>query len=106
MAQVRVSRPRAHGASGEESAPEAAFQVWGRLRAWADEYNHERERLFDQLLVRLDQISSGGDGFEEWAALRIAARLPVDLPPEAWFTRLEEIAAPDTVEPIGFPIAA
>jgi LysW-gamma-L-lysine carboxypeptidase len=56
-------------------------------------------------------MDSGGDGFEEWASLRMGARLPLDLPPERWYEQISNDPALSnipgiSIEPIGFPIPA
>lgn len=89
---VRVQRALAHTAGRQESACEGAVAAWLALQAWAAEFNSGRERAFDQLMLTLRGMESGGDGFDEWAELRIGARLPVDLPPADWFARVDQLA--------------
>ncbi len=112
---VTARREMAHSARADETAAEAAFAVWGKVRAWVDEFNADKEKAFDQLLVSLRGISSGDDGFETWASLNIGARLPETLTctqsgarsvPEAWYTQLEMLAAPEHVERRSFAIPA
>jgi LysW-gamma-L-lysine carboxypeptidase len=94
------------GAVEEERDSEAAVEMWLRINKWSDEFNGGRERAFDRLLLTLRGMESGGDGFEEWARLRIGARLPVDLDPPAWFERLQQLADGAQMERLGFPIPA
>ncbi len=110
-ATITIRRSRAHTAAQGESACEAAVQVWDSLKAWSVAFNAERTRSFDQLLPTLRGMTSGGDGFEEWAALQIGTRLPLDLPPQEWYAKLNQMPgvadAPGvSIEPTGFPIAA
>jgi LysW-gamma-L-lysine carboxypeptidase len=56
-------------------------------------------------------MDSGGDGFEEWASLRVGARLPLDIPPECWYEQLSGdpglASMPGiSIQPAGFPIPA
>ncbi|MBT3713563.1 MAG: M20/M25/M40 family metallo-hydrolase, partial [Anaerolineae bacterium] len=90
----------------DETASEAAFAVWGRVQAWADEVNTDKKRAFEQILVSLRGLSSGDDGFETWASLQVGARLPVDISPDDWYTKLDELAAPESIERSGFAIPA
>ena len=103
---VSVHRALAHTAGRQESACEAAVAIWQTLQAWAESFNTGRERAFEQLMLTLRGMESGGDGFEEWARLRIGARLPLDLPPSAWFARVDELAASAKVERRGFALPA
>jgi [amino group carrier protein]-lysine/ornithine hydrolase len=89
-AEVRVSRPLAHTASQEQSAPEAAFRIWGWMQDWAGRFNADRPRVFDQVLPSLREFTSGDDGLEGWASLKIDTRLPVDLSPQDWYALLRQ----------------
>ena len=87
------------------------MNVWLAIREWAASFNAERKRAFDQVLPTLRKLDSGGDGFEEWAELHVGTRLPPDLPPEDWYTRLAQLpglaGTPGlAIDPIGFPIPA
>lgn len=103
---ISVHRALAHTAGRQESACEAAVAVWQAMQVWAETFNTGRTRAFDQLLLTLRGMESGGDGFDEWARLRIGARLPVDLPPSAWYTQVDELAAGAEVEKLGFALPA
>jgi len=107
-AQVNVRRSMAHTAGQAESAPEVAVDFWNQVTAWAANFNAERERAFDQVLPTLRGFSSGGDGFEETATLKIGVRLPPDLDPPQWYDQLRELAAVAGLEiaSTGFPIPA
>jgi LysW-gamma-L-lysine carboxypeptidase len=110
-AELTVRRSLAHTASRNESACEAAVGAWEALVQWAAAFNAGRERAFDQVLLTLRGMDSGGDGFEEWARLRLGTRLPLDLPPEKWYPQLGRIPGiadtPGlTLEPTGFPLPA
>jgi LysW-gamma-L-lysine carboxypeptidase len=103
---VTIHRALAHTAGRQESACEAAVAVWQNIQGWAENFNVGRQKAFDQLLLTLRGMESGGDGFDEWARLRIGARLPVDLPPSDWYAQAETLAANAQVERIGFPLPA
>jgi LysW-gamma-L-lysine carboxypeptidase len=109
--KITIRRSLTHTAGQGESACEAAVKVWESFRNWASVFNADRPRAFDQALPTLRSMDSGGDGFEEWASLRIGTRLPLDLPPENWYAELSKIPGVTqipgiSIEPIGFPIAA
>ncbi|MGB8212321.1 MAG: [LysW]-lysine hydrolase [Anaerolineales bacterium] len=108
---VRVQRSLSHTAGQAESACEAAIQAWQSLCAKAGLLNLDREKLFDQLQLSLRGMTSGADGFEEWAELQVGARLPMDLPPERWYQQLQNdpvlsAIAGISIQPLGFPIPA
>jgi LysW-gamma-L-lysine carboxypeptidase len=103
---VTVHRALAHTAGRQESACEAAVGIWQKLQTFAETFNTGKPKAFDQLLLTLRGMESGGDGFDEWARLRIGARLPVDLPPAAWYEKADELSADGEVERLGFSLPA
>jgi len=113
-ANITVKRGQAHTASGEETAAEAAVDVWLKIKAYAEEYNADKKKVFDKLLLTLRGMESGSDDFEQWASLRVGVRLPVEVSPEDWYGKLEEITGDShfesdchlSVERIGFPVPA
>jgi [amino group carrier protein]-lysine/ornithine hydrolase len=105
-ANITVKRGQAHTASGEQTAAEAAIETWLKLRAYVDSYNTDREKGFDKLLLTLRGMQSDSNDFEQWARLKVGVRLPVEVSPENWYTKLGEIVGDSEVERIGFAIPA
>jgi len=105
-ANVTIKRGQAHTASGEQTAAEAAVEVWLKIKAHVDTFNADKQKLFDKLLLTLRGMESGSDDFEQWARLRLGVRLPVDVPPEDWYGKLGELVGDVEVERIGFAVPA
>ena len=105
-ARIIIKSGQAHTASGEETAAEAAVNVWLKLRAYVDSFNSNKQKMFNQLLLTLRAVASGSSDFEQWASLDVGIRLPVDVSPEAWYGKLNEIAEGATVESVGYAIPA
>jgi len=105
-ANVTVKRGQAHTASGEETAAEAAVEVWLKIKAYVDAFNAEKQKVFDKLLLTLRGMDSDSNDFEQWARLKVGVRLPVEVSPEDWYRRLEEIIGDCHLEQIGFAIPA
>jgi LysW-gamma-L-lysine carboxypeptidase len=107
-ANARVQRTMAHTAGKEQSAPETAVEFWIQVITWAENFNADRERAFEQVIPTLRGFSSGGDAFVEWATLNIGVRLPIDLDPSQWYKILQDlgVAADVEVMPVGFPVSA
>ncbi len=105
-ANVIVKREQAHTASGEETAAEAAVDVWLKIKAYVNGFNEDKKRVFDQLLLTLRGIDSSQDGFEQTATLKVGVRLPVDVSPEDWYKKLNEIIGDCHLERTGFAIPA
>jgi [amino group carrier protein]-lysine/ornithine hydrolase len=108
---VTVRRSLAHTAGQGESSSEAVVRAWEAISAKAAGINLERGKNFERLQLSLRGIDSGGDGFEEWASLRVGARLPLDIPPQRWYEQLSGdpglASMPGiSIQPVGFPIPA
>jgi [amino group carrier protein]-lysine/ornithine hydrolase len=110
-ANVTVRAEQFHTAHAGASACETAVEAWLAVKAFGESFNEGRQKIFEQLLLSLRGMDSGSDGLEQWARLSIGARLPVDLPPEEWYKKLNEtLKVSETfrvfVEPTGYPIPA
>ncbi len=117
-ATITVKRGQAHTASGEETAAEAAVEIWLKIKAYVDSFNADKQKVFDKLLLTLRGMDSDSNDFEQWARLKVGVRLPVEVLPEAWYVKLNEIisdshlAQPPVgkgdchLEPVGFAIPA
>jgi LysW-gamma-L-lysine carboxypeptidase len=106
-ANVIVRRQQTHTASGEETAAEIAVDLWLKIKAYVDLYNEDKKKIFDQLLLTLRGIDSDQDGFEQQATLKVGVRLPVEVSPDDWYARLNEIVKEEAlIEPMGFAIPA
>jgi LysW-gamma-L-lysine carboxypeptidase len=105
-ANVTVTRGQVHSASGEVTAAEAAVDVWLKIKAYVDLFNVDKQKVFDKLLVTLRGMDSDSNDFEQWAKLKVGIRLPVEVSPEDWYVKLNEIAEGANVEPTGFAVPA
>jgi LysW-gamma-L-lysine carboxypeptidase len=105
-ADVTVKCEQAHTASGEVTAAEAAVEAWLKIKAYVDLFNADKPKAFDKLLLTLRGMESDSNDFEQWARLKVGVRLPVEVPPEAWYEKLEEIVGDAEVKRIGFAIPA
>jgi len=105
-AEITVRREQAHTAGGQQTAAEAAVEAWQSVRAYVEQFNLQRRRVFDQLLVTLRGLESGEDGFQQWARLRLGVRLPLDLSPADWYETLRELLPGAELRPVGYPVPA
>jgi LysW-gamma-L-lysine carboxypeptidase len=113
-ANITIKREQAHAASGEQTASEAAVDIWLAIKSFAEAFNVEKPRAFDKIIPTLRGLESAQDGFEQWARLNIGVRLPVEVSPNDWYTKLNEIISDShltgdchlTFEPISFAIPA
>jgi LysW-gamma-L-lysine carboxypeptidase len=103
---VTVRRPQAHSASGEPSASETVIGLWGALEKWAQGVNQARALEFERTAISLQGLSSGEDGFDNWAKLRIGTRLPPGLTGETLLGHFEQLLPGAEVELLGEPIPA
>jgi len=105
---VTVRRSMTHTAHQGETAPEIAVGIWNRVQAWAETFNKDRTRIFDQATPTLRGFSSSQESFDETATLHLGVRLPQDLNPSDWYKHLNQIASQAGAEtlPTGYPISA
>ena len=105
-ANIYCQRKQSHTASAEQTACEVAVEIWLAIKAFAGSFNQGKERVFDKVLPSLQSFESGADEFQQWACLRVTARLPLEITPDAWYQRLAEIAPNVKIEPDGYPVSA
>jgi LysW-gamma-L-lysine carboxypeptidase len=105
-ANVTIKRAQAHTASGEVTAAEAAVDAWLRIKTYVDSFNADKQKAFDKLLLTLRGMDSNSDDFEQRARLRVGVRLPVEVTPEEWYQKLEEMVPDAEVERIGYAVPA
>jgi LysW-gamma-L-lysine carboxypeptidase len=105
-AELHLRAENRHSAHHDPTPAEQAIALWLRLQAWAEAFNRERKRLFDQLLLTLRAFNTLEEDFYTSVRLRLGARLPLDLPPQAWYRELEHLAAPFQVQPLGYAVPA
>jgi LysW-gamma-L-lysine carboxypeptidase len=104
--RVTIRRSTQHSATGQQTACEAAIQIWQQVQEWTDTYNQTSGRAFEQIQTSLLKWSSGADGFENWATLEIGSRLPLSITPAEWVLKMKEIASEGEVSETGYAIPA
>ena len=107
-ANVTVKRSQAHSASGEQTAAEVAVEVWLKIKACVDSFNADKHKNFDKILLTLRGMNSDSNDFEQCAQLRVGVRLPVEVSPESWYAKLNEIMDECnlSIEKVGYAIPA
>ena len=106
LATVMVRQKQSHSASAEQTASEAAVKIWLAVQAFAEQFNAAKSRAFDKILPTLRGLQSGQDGYEQWARLTLGVRLPIDVSPEEWYIKLNNLADGGEVAPTGYAIPA
>lgn len=84
-----LTKPVSHTAGQMRSACEEAVDFWLRLRAWAADYNQDKESLFAKLDPSLRHIHSETDGLMERVSMGIGLRLPIGFDVEAFKANAE-----------------
>ncbi len=78
-----LQRPMGHTAGEDSSVAGEAIGWWNALVAHIAGLNAGRERLFDQVLPNLSDMSTGSDGLTNTARLSVGLRLPPDFDADA-----------------------
>lgn len=105
-ANLMVTHAKVHSAHADETACERAVNLWLRVKEFAEKFNVKRGKIIDQLIVSLSSFESGEGSFDQWARLKIGARLPLDVPPQEYYELLQELLKEVNVQPIGYAIPA
>jgi len=105
-AKIIVTQTQTHSAHDRSSASEIAINYWNAIRNYAQQFNAERQKMFERLLPSIREMSSSDDGFTQIANITVNARLPLDFPPAVWYEKLSELAPEAKIEPLGFAIPA
>lgn len=105
-ANITIHCEASHSANSEQTACEIAAQIWQGVLSWTTAHNTNHGRRFEQLQNNLLHWSSGEDGFETWATLSIAGRLPESLHSDDWLLKLKELAGEENVHVSGLPVQA
>ncbi len=105
-ANITIRRGQVHTASGEQTACEAAIDVWLVVRSFVDAFNIGKPRAFDKVIPTLRGIASGQDGFEQWARLNVGVRLPPEMSPKDWYDKLSGLVGEAQMEQVGFAVPA
>ena len=71
-----------------------------------DEFNADKQKAFDKLLLTLHGIESDTNDFEQWARLKVGVRLPVEVTPDDWYGKLEGLVGEAEVERLGYAVPA
>ena len=74
------------------------------IEKWSDQYNLDKNRVFDKIQTYITKWTSGEDGFEEWAEMTIGARLPIGISANDWSQMISQLATEVDVSIIGIPV--
>ncbi len=105
-ANILVKRGQVHSASGEQTAAEAAVEIWLKIKAYVNLFNADKQKIFDKLLLTLREMETDSNDFEQWARLKVGVRLPMDVSPDHWYGKLGEISDDAEIERAGYPVPA
>ncbi len=90
---VEAAQAMAHTAGPDAGVATVPVDIWNRLTAWADAFNRDRPRAFQQLQPSLRHICTWLDeAMQERVEARMGLRLPPDFPVDRLATHLLEWA--------------
>jgi LysW-gamma-L-lysine carboxypeptidase len=78
LLDARAEQPGGHSAGPQGGVGEMGVLLWNRLSALADEYNAERPKLFEQLMLSLRNFVTSSDGLTDVVEMTLGFRLPPD----------------------------
>jgi LysW-gamma-L-lysine carboxypeptidase len=101
LARWRVNVRMRHTAVPEPSVVEQAVNFWLTVRNLCGEYNRGVSSAFERIDPSFRRLSSGGDGFGEWAEAVVAFRLPPGVEPDWLKSALQDAAGDAQLETWG-----
>ncbi len=84
--QINCEQPVSHSAGENSSAGDKVFESWQKILLRVENYNHQFEKMFEQIQPTILSMSSSQDGFTQKAEMKINVRLPVQVSPLDWKT--------------------
>lgn len=84
--QINCEQPVSHSAGENSSAGDKVFESWRKILLKVENYNHQFEKMFEQIQPTILSMSSSQDGFTQKAKMKINVRLPVQVSPLDWKT--------------------
>ena len=105
-AKITVTRTLTHSAHDQQSAAEIAIDYWNLIKNFTQNFNAEKQKMFEQFLPSVHEMSASDNGFNQLANITINTRLPLAFSPSAWYEKLTELCPEAEIEPLGFAIPA
>ncbi len=91
-AELTFTRAQAHSAGRHRTAPEVAFECWQSILDYAQAFNQNKPRAFDQLIPTLRAFRSDENHLRQRAVLQVNMRLPPGFTPGQWYEQLRTLA--------------
>jgi LysW-gamma-L-lysine carboxypeptidase len=89
--EVEVSRATSHSASAVQSAADELLGFWRQVQDHVEDFNAERQGMFEGLQATVRALRSHGDGQADHAFASSSFRLPPSVNPEQLQTTLSEL---------------
>ncbi len=97
LVEMEATQPMAHTAGPEQGVATLAVDFWNRLAAYADQFNQDKSRAFDQLLPSLRDLRTWTDeAMLDHVYARAGIRLPLSFDVDKLVSHLAEWASVTT----------
>jgi [amino group carrier protein]-lysine/ornithine hydrolase len=94
LVEVEAAQPMAHTAGPEQGVAIVAVDFWNWLAAYADRFNRDRDKTFDQLQPSLRGLRTwSDDAMQDGVWARAGIRLPLDFAVDPFVAALAEWAS-------------
>jgi [amino group carrier protein]-lysine/ornithine hydrolase len=82
LVKAVIEKDHFHSAGEGTTAAEDVVNVWNSLKQHSEDYNKDKQGVFDQVQIALQGVSSHLDGFKQKGEATIGYRLPLAVTPE------------------------
>ena len=97
-----LSQPMGHTAGPDVGVGETAVAWWNAINTYAQQFNQNRPRLFDQLMPSLRHIQTSSNGLANRAEVKVGLRLPPDFDVESFETEVNMCAGTAELQIYGY----
>jgi [amino group carrier protein]-lysine/ornithine hydrolase len=91
LVKAQIEKDHFHSAGEGTTAAEDVVNIWNVLKQHSDDYNKDKQGVFEQVQIALQGISSTLDGFKQKAEATIGYRLPLAVTPEGLEQELQTL---------------
>jgi len=105
-AELTFLRAQAHSASRHQTACQTAMETWQTIQAYAEIFNADKTRAFDQLLLTLRGMQSDENHLRQRARLQVDTRLPPGITPDQWYEQLKTLTDEAEIKPQSYAVPA
>ena len=81
IAKILKEKDNFHSAGDDSTAAEDLIEAWTSLKKQAEDFNKDKEKIFEKLQISIQEFNTESDGLKQRAKAVIGYRLPLSVSP-------------------------